>query len=343
MPSSKRVQAYYQLQDAQNAIVEDPDSCYIISHEYVRKDGGIGRHYYTFTSFHSFLRHRDYFPHCHEIMARHSRASEDTSGRLVFDFDLPPHVEGIRRAVEIVIADTLHHYYEDLDLEKIDYVWSQSPSDTKTSLHLTVRGLYFDDWIGHSQVFYSLFSRLWDATEPPIPAEELIDTAVVRHHGSLRMVGSCKIGGSYLTLLGDHALLDSLIWLPEKYRGEEQTVTSANLGPIASVLYSQKSEESGRSKKLSQRPGQKLEGQSLEAFALYEKTGDSQYVADSVRGDIIRLRRVSAGPCLISGKHHDSENAYLRIREGGDVYFCCWRKCGSKYLGNCHRRQTSTE
>jgi hypothetical protein len=45
------------------------------------------------------------------------------------------------------------------------------------------------------------------------------------------------------------------------------------------------------------------------------------------KGCLISLERVSSAPCLLSGKVHDNENAFLRVGADGGVYFHCLRGC----------------
>ena len=45
------------------------------------------------------------------------------------------------------------------------------------------------------------------------------------------------------------------------------------------------------------------------------------------KGCLISLERVASAPCLISGRVHDNENAFLRVGTDGSVYFHCLRGC----------------
>lgn len=347
-----RARVYYRLHEAQAAPVPDPDQAYLIAEEIRRRDGQISRCYRVFDHVHLFLRHRDQFPHAHELLVQHEEAALDTHGRLVFDFDLPLEIpNGFTRHVEDVIQDTLTGNWGGVQPPAAeDYVWSQSPSTAKTSLHLTVKNICWWDWITGCRVFYALFMELWDERYDYLKAEQVVDQQVIRRHGSLRMVGSSKIGGEPLVFLNRHCkggkkgplhtLTDSLIRvvLPEE-REREQMISLERLSEEAEAHLARLRAPSPTRPRRRLCQGPRAPAAPLSevwraAWALCEGLPwASQYYPDQVVGDHLQLRRACSGACPISGRRHDSDNAYLVMadKEGVcRVRFRCWRGCRSE-------------
>jgi hypothetical protein len=59
-----------------------------------------------------------------------------------------------------------------------------------------------------------------------------------------------------------------------------------------------------------------------------------------INGKVLSLLRIKASKCLISGRLHEQENAYIIINKGDydySVNFGCYRKCFDKkiiYIGS---------
>ena len=153
---------YYKLNDA----IESPtksNRAFILANE-IRNLRGIGRYYVVFDSFGDFLKERDKYPHCHEILVDHKQALPNKGGRLVFDFDisldytLPSDFkQQVQSIIEIVVIKHMSY----VDQNKFVYVWSTSPNTTKVSKHLTVKNCYFEDWRSMSIIFYRHFLSEW--------------------------------------------------------------------------------------------------------------------------------------------------------------------------------------
>jgi hypothetical protein len=71
-----------------------------------------------------------------------------------------------------------------------------------------------------------------------------------------------------------------------------------------------------------------------QASELFEAWNDGSFVIRDQVGDIINLNRVKKLPCRISGKLHDRENGYLKLRSDGKLHFGCRRGCSNngKYV-----------
>src|SRR5579872_4392793 len=224
---------YYTMEEAMKAPIIST-SAFIIANERTNKNGCIGRYYTVFPHFRDFLHNRERFPHCHEILIDHCNAEPNVGGRLVFDFDLPKGLmipPDFKSQIEDTIYSVIDFYFHDIDENKLEFVWSTSENPNKFSKHLTVKNLYFDDWLKLSDVFYKLFSIEWDKNYEWIGSDKLIDVQIVRLHASLRMVGSSKIGGYILKLdCEKYNLIDALIRIYQKRaRAIEQTVSMENL------------------------------------------------------------------------------------------------------------------
>ena len=345
------VTCYYRLAQALEHPTDDPDSMYYIAEEKQKKDGSVGRCYYTFPTASLFRKHRDMFPHCHELLVRHRDSTLDHNGRLVFDFDLPLQLpRDLRGDIQSVIATTLERDYPDFSGE-YQYIWSETPNPKKTSWHLTVKGVFFRDWVKESKIFYQLFQSHWDKRYGLSDlqkekrrklgkviwpsSDELVDQQVIRKNASLRMVGSSKIGGETSHLSDpDHTLEDSLIrpWKKaEPYMSEpEQLHELIDSLPGDQGLRRMTDPQKKRTL-YPPRTVQKIEKiLHLRALEQTQTLWQDQFQPDTVVGDHIQLRRIAPGSCPLSGKHHDSDNAYLRVTRTGSlvhVSFCCWRRC----------------
>lgn len=358
---------YYSIKDAIDAPIEG-SKAFIIANERLTRNGGVGRYYSVFPSFKLFLKNRDKFPHCHEIIVDHNNSTPNPSGRLVFDFD----IKGIkvpsvfRKQIEEVIITVLRKYFIKVDIKKLVFVWSSSDNPTKISKHLTVKHLYFDDWIKISKIFYKLFCIVWDSKYEWIKSSDLVDSQIVRKHASLRMVGSSKINGYPLTFDNSrHTLTDSLIRIYcKKTRRSEQTITIDNIadGVLANVLEmdteSKQSQFKFKHFGLSKfDPSNASLDKSIfeAAFDIYNKILPNVFAMGKIRGNVLSLIRQAPASCLLSGRFHEHENSYILIYQDSinntlsdhtedsdsigtdtddtiyyNIRFGCYRNCGKQ-------------
>ena len=341
-------QIYYNLKDAIEAPI-DSDHAFIIAHERRKKSGEVGRSYIVFNSFRTFLKTRDEYPHSHEVLVDHLGKKPDPSGRLVFDFDVQnvDIPESFETEVEDTVYEVLEMYFQMklLDFEKLRFVWSTTKYPNKFSKHLTVKHFCFENWIEMIKIFYQLFSEIWDEHCIWIKSEDLLDIQIARNRASLRMVGSSKIGGRKLKLDNPkYELEDSLIRLyTNSSRNKEQMISYKHFHP--SILQKfQKIEKI--TKEVLPRETTSLVEYQLYDQSVYEdayQTICREYPNVFDKGKIygtyvylLRRHNVS-NECLLCRKKHDSDNAYLILKEDVNkliVSFGCFRFRKQYGVGN---------
>ena len=217
--------------NALEAYETDAKNPFIISCEKPKSDPKAKpyRQYYLFESFGIFLHFRKEYSNCHEILANHVNNGKDPSGRLVFDIDSKekPKVN-VKSELEKLLMYMFTKYMIGIDLSKIDFVWASSQRKTKYSKHLTVKNIYFDDWVNLCKLFCE-FLKI-ELEEKKIMSFDMFDIQIYKKRGSLRMVGSSKIDGISLVLDNpSYKLEDSLIRIyNKKTRKLEQKVTIDN-------------------------------------------------------------------------------------------------------------------
>ena len=347
---------YFKIDDAINCPMMSK-TVFIIANERLTKSGGIGRYFTVFPTFKEFLINRPKYPNCHEILVDHCNNKQNLAGRLVFDFDIKTNQENekkkqiiiphdFKKQIENAIMDVIERFCHGIDCEKFDFVWSTSSNPTKFSKHLTVKNLYFDDWITMSKIFYKLFCIVWDESHSWIESSKLIDFQIVRKRGSLRMVGSSKINGYPLVMDNpDHKLTDSLIRIYFKTQREtEQLVTHNcfNEGVFENVLEWEKINDlNSESQIVINTNPKKIEDPVYDmivyekAYELYNTINPGVFKMGKINGIKLNLIRLKSSQCLLSGKIHDQENAFCSIEEntnGYSVKFGCYRLCHSKKI-----------
>lgn len=343
---------YFKIDDAINCEIASK-TAFIIANERLTKSGDVGRYFTVFPTFKQFLKNRDKYPHCHEILVDHSHNKANIAGRLVFDFDIKTSIgdkiitipANFKKQIENTIIDVIEKYYHGVNAELFDFVWSTSDNPNKFSKHLTVKNLYFDDWISMSKIFYKLFCIVWDETYYWIASSKLIDFQIVRNRGSLRMVGSKKING-YPLFFDDpeHKLTDSLIRIYFKSQREsEQLVTNQHLNNSVyqNVLEWEefnKELDSGSTIIINTLP-KKINDSVYDinvykkAYELYCTISPGVFKMGKINGKVLNLIRSKANKCLLSGKLHEQENAFCVINKGENGYsirFGCYRFCHCK-------------
>lgn len=349
---------YFKIDDAINASINSK-TVFIIANERITKSGHIGRYFTIFPSFKSFLRQRKKYKYCHEIMVDHVNSKPNLAGRLVFDFDIKKKDENnkkihipkdFKEQIEDIIIEVIDRYFVGVNTEIIDFVWSTSQNPEKFSKHLTVKNLYFDNWITISKIFYKLFCLVWDEKYLWIKSNKLIDFQIVRNRGSLRMVGSAKING-YPLVFDDkkHKLTDSLIRIYFKNkRDTEQLVKYNNINSYVfeNVLYEnivQPECENEINLVIGEKKRNKIQDMVYnkkiyeKAFDVYNKINPGIFEMGKICGDRISLMRKKSHKCLISGKVHDNENAFCKIIKDNEntlysIKFGCYRGCHRNHL-----------
>ena len=333
---------YFSIDQAINCNMHTK-SVFIIANERMTKSGQVGRYYTVFPCFKDFLRRRNDYPHCHELLVDHINNDKKMGGRLVFDFDIKSDVPAdFKKQIEYTVADVVIRFFTGVDDNILEFVWSTSHNPKKFSKHLTVKNLYFDNWMSMSKIFYKLFCNVWDESHLWISSSELIDFQIVRKNGSLRMVGSTKINGYPLIFDGPHHLTDSLIRIYfKKDMDLEQMVRKENIvkDVFNKVLDGEDRHEvplvADHSMTIGSTP-RKVEKPSYEpiiyqkAYEVYESINPGIFKMGKIRGNILSLVRKAPSPCMLSGKMHEHENSFIKIIKDNFQYsldFGCYRYC----------------
>lgn len=331
---------FYKLEDAVNYETKKK-TVFILANDYKKSNSDIGRFFYVFPSFSKFLQNRDKYPHCHEILVDHHGKKPDPRGRLVFDFDIEDKTiipKRFKMQIEGIIIDVCDDYFENVDTNILEFVWSTSLNPNKFSKHLTVKNIYFDNWIELSKIFYSLFSKLWDKKYDWIHSSKICDHQIIRKKGTLRMVGSSKIDGSELILDNDeYELTDSLIRIYFKEdRKQEQLITSDNIknGVFENVLeidIEQYEKYKYPNLMLEYNKERAYDVDVYEnAYGIVNRLCPGIFKSGKITGRCMNLNRIKSARCLMSGKIHDAENAFLLIIVVGEYYvvkYGCYRYC----------------
>lgn len=69
------------------------------------------------------------------------------------------------------------------------------------------------------------------------------------------------------------------------------------------------------------------------AFKIIEEKFPNKFIVDKKNNSFIHLKRINPCECPFSGRIHEGENCYLRIKDNDndyDVFFGCFRHCHSK-------------
>jgi hypothetical protein len=338
---------YYNIDDAVNSSI-DGDDIFIIANERMKKDKSVGRQYNVFTNFFEFLKKREKYKHCHEIFIDHKNNKPNIAGRLVFDFDIKYEKnllipKNFKIHVQNTIKRVIEKFYEHININILEFVWSSSENQNKLSKHLTVKNMYFENWIIMTKNFYQLFCHLWDKKYDWLSSDKLIDFQIIRKHASLRMVGSSKIGGNVLKFDDENYFLsDSLIRIYfENDRKKEQLITESNYNHSEQdkILFI---DVPGKKSKFLNNLN--IESKIIDPVydtIVYEKAFElcnilmpGIYEMGKINGNKIDILRTKKHKCILSDKIHEKENAFLLILKVGLLYyvrFGCYRYCNKNY------------
>jgi hypothetical protein len=219
-----------------------------------------------------------------------------------------------------------------------------------------------------SIIFYKLFSLVWKKKYDWIDHDKLIDTQIVRINASLRMVGSSKLKGGYVLEMDDdkYTLEDSLIRIYSKtMRKQEQIITEKNINSKKCMIDIFKDKGFDYTQLNSQSLDKNYDPDMMHSTDAYEQLRaetkvknilgeyqitDSQYGQDvydacfklcdkikpgifkkgKIKGIKMNLMREKPKKCLLSGKFHENENAFLSIYKRETHYeirYGCYRYC----------------
>src|SRR5215813_8726760 len=123
---SHRIQ-YFSLDKVRMADIPG-NQIFIIANERRKMDGKIGRYYTIFPSFDDFLKNRNLFPNCHELIMDHVNVPKNIGGRLVFDFDIKIKKipKDFKHQIESTIVLISKKNILSIQTDKFIFVWSSS-------------------------------------------------------------------------------------------------------------------------------------------------------------------------------------------------------------------------
>lgn len=325
------------------------------------------RLFYAFDDVEHFLRNRQSFPHSHEVV--YNRFTDKQQGRLVFDFDFDEPWAGLKPnfvchdfedLVEKYIVKTFETYYVDVDVSLFEFIWLVSDVTDKWSKHLIVKNAFFaDDWKVQSQVFYHLLMAIVEEEQPfrGLKTDNFIDYQVARNNATMRMLGCSKINKDKILELDprtrhDVNFYDTLIQLHRRkdIQSEQHIYSNQLQKKYLDELFHEKEVEMIRNPfykvacdlchiDLTKKRYKSFEAtekeiqQAFRSFECYHKlalNSEQPFFLKSVLGSLINLERRRPERCLLSGKVHDNENAYLTISPDKSVYYHCRRGCDFK-------------
>lgn len=328
---------YYYLSEA---IKFSSQNTYIVGlHE------DLGKHYFlSFTTFDDFLIKKSKYKSLHELMITpNENMSEQNKGkfcqtnridgRLCFDFDFRPtdkiNIIEWKEIVEITIKKVSELLYIDFDPNKLEFIWSTSDNSTKISKHLTVKGLYYQDWIPMSKQFYEYFIKNWNnCLSTPfstsfIDANIFVDKQIIRANGSLRFVGSTKPNGNNKISLDNNiqSFIDSMIRPPTAWNySMEQSISYEQLKISVFNLPSDIGKININKMTVNESDNDKIQNNDPDSFMKAFKFINKFETDDG--NTILDYRRKYSSMCPICMRTHDNQNAFIKISNGITTFHC---------------------
>lgn len=315
------------------------------------KEEDPSRRFLIFHDIEHFLNLKNKYPYCHEVIRCPEEHDDLCKGRLIFDFDLETPLEcasngnfvpdNFKLIIETLINHVFTVYYIDVDVVKLKFVWQITRYNNKFSMHLIVNNAYFSEyWVKQMRLFYELMRK---AAEEFKVSEimKTVDVAIARRNCTFRMIGCSKIGKLELELDSpeEATIYDCLVGIyHHQHLRHEQTIT---MSEINYNKISEKVDESKEDMKFRKMIKKNISINEIvevnlditdeyinKSVDIFDSWGsDGCFVIRDNMKDIINLDRVRAGECPVSGCIHDRENAYLKLRQDGNLVFYCRRGC----------------
>jgi hypothetical protein len=317
---------YYKLQ---NAISSSSPSSYIVA--WNNKNN---YRFVLFNDFDDFLVKKNNYDSLHEIIifpnnhtSFNTYFSNRKDGRLCFDFDLDFekidnnfNVNVFVKDIEDTINNICEEIYDDIDIKKLIYVWSTSNNPKKLSKHLTINGIFYEDWIPMSQQFYHYFIKRWNEKYNYLNASDFLDKQIVRKNGSLRFVGSTKPDGSSILCLdkSNHTFEMSIVRPRYTWNTtDEQVISYYNLKIPCNIQTINKTDIPIINK---HNIDDYLKIHDVSCLDVFEFRNES--LVDGVT--IYNYKRKQSSFCKICKRVHDNDNAYIKIINN-KITFHCYR------------------
>jgi len=270
-----------------------------------------------------------------------------------------------KEQIEGLICNTFTSYWKNVDIDKLVFIWQITRHPNKFSMHLIVKNAYFCEyWINQIRLFYILMQRI-AADQGLDELMTTIDFAMARRNATFRMLECSKIGGRPIVMdsirhLGIDRLHDQA-WLNENqmtiedcYVGlydvhrlrREQSIAMEDVDYVE--LESSLSELKDSTNKrdlafirtvqqsvtldLDIDDGVEFDDEATNtAIDIFEKTNYGVFTIRGQAGNFISLNRAKPAPCLLSGRIHEHENAYLKMHKDGHLHFYCHRGCKGEF------------
>lgn len=283
---------------------------------------------------------------CHELLISQTYDKEmDITGHPAFDIDsVDPLPDGWMELLAQDIKDILSKQYpssEDTILnllsKDVEWVWLTSPSTKKLSKHLIIRGITFAMWRTQMKILMNELAKMDRCYT------QALDHGIIRKSGSLRLPYNSKRHTYHVndqgistilerspTLIFDnpiHGFTDGLIMIHDEnlYTFRDSILlTQADLSPEYRDQFAYIVPQTGSIRKQEYLD---IDTSSLEGiFERLDSIHDTGLKPGNISGSYLPLLRYRPGKCPISGRTHESENAYLYMR-GNKVCYSCHRGC----------------
>lgn len=286
------------------------------------------RMFIVFNGVEEYMRHymKGRYRTCHELFT--SINGNALMGHPSFDIDMtgtpPPSwqedlIWDIKMAIETVAPS--------VPIPDLVPVWMTSKNPSKLSKHLTIRNVALTSWRLQMKAIVRVLKSSPTRSHPMVI--EAIDDGIYRTNGSLRLPlnGKPSDGKIVSPLVMDdptHSFLDGLVLIYE-----------ANLHTMkgATIIGPSDMRDEYRPVKESHLDDDDVEYDGsivTEAFKFIDKIWGTGLTIGHVGGRFVPLKRERPGRCPISRVTHDSDNAYILIRNDGSIMFGCHRGCKLK-------------
>lgn len=314
---------------------------FLISEEcnerYIDENGDLQdrtRKFHIFPTYKDYLKSLEYYKNCHEILIPHK---DIYKGRLIFDFDIKKEIpKTFKKDIENLIIKTFKEYYNDVNVDILEFVWLNCENKKKISKHLIVKNTFFcENWIRQIKYFYDNFKIevKKDKNFNWIDCNDLVDYQIARKNASMRMPFNSKLKGNPLFFDNKRfKFQDGLIYPHDSFdRSREQRIYMTQ-----HKFFDLKEYEKIYS-------DIELEDENIDYFwNQFQFSNNGVFKKGKSSGSFIQLIRMKPFKCLVSGIKHENENACLIIREEGKrkekkCYFYCYRGCFDKNNRKCIR------
>lgn len=242
------------------------------------------------------------------------------------------------------IIESNKKYIPDKNIKtKNPWVWMTSNSPGKISKHLVIGSIVFSTWRSQMKLLVSGLKDLSDDIRKSSSIViKAIDDAITRKSGSLRLPLNAKVSNLDAKIIFDdinHKFLDGIVLIHDENMYTLSGGILLTYNDIADIYKSQctyinasTNSKINKYNTISDETSNEL----IDAFNRLSRKIDTGLETADINGNILQLKRVKPGICLISGKTHESDNAYV-FKNGGDIYYACHRGCSYFIEGKEHK------